>query len=157
MDPPAPIPEVPPVEKLLQRLVTEAVVSPPASAGTRTDAAVVPVWTAADEAAPLDCGPSDGIGTMWCVSHVESRVMLRLVARTWMNLFCLCSRDGGQRRLRGGGVHYDPTSGVARPTADGKRRLIRGEGVRLPGQWYCSTPGSWGRGNACCCSPTDED
>ena len=39
VDPPAPIPEVPPVEKLLQRLVTETqnrmspVVSPPASAG----------------------------------------------------------------------------------------------------------------------------
>ena len=26
----------------------------------------------------------------------------------------------------GGGGHYDPTSGVARPTADGKLRLIRG-------------------------------
>ena len=39
VDPPTPIPEVPPVEKLLQRLVTESqsqpspVVSPPASAG----------------------------------------------------------------------------------------------------------------------------
>ena len=59
--------------------------------------------------------------------------MLRLVARTWMNLFPLCNRDGGRRRLRGGGgggggVHYDPTSGIARPTADGKRRLIRGDG-----------------------------
>ena len=28
----------------------------------------------------------------------------------------------------GGGVHYDPTPGDARPTEDGKRRLIRGEG-----------------------------
>ena len=28
----------------------------------------------------------------------------------------------------GGGCHYDPTSGVARPTEDGKRRLIRGKG-----------------------------
>ena len=32
-----------------------------------------------------------------------------------------------------------------------------GGGVRLPGQWYCSTPGSRGRGSARCCSPTDED
>ena len=25
------------------------------------------------------------------------------------------------------------------------------------GQWYCSTPGSRGRGHARCCSPTDDD
>ena len=58
VDPPIPIPEVPPVEKL-QCLVTEtrteSVVAgrkSPGVCGTRTDAAVVPVWTAADEAAP---------------------------------------------------------------------------------------------------------
>ena len=44
----------------------------------------------------------------------------------------------------GGGVHYDPTPGVTRPTEDGKRRLIRGEGFasgsvvlfdpRIPGE-----------------------
>ena len=50
-----------------------------------------------------------------------------------MNLFRLCNRDGGRRRLRGGGggVHYDSTSGVARPTAGEKRQLIRGE-------WFAS-------------------
>ena len=58
MDPPAPMPEVPPVEKLLHYLVTETqsrpspVVSSPGVGRTRTDAAVVPIWTAADEAAP---------------------------------------------------------------------------------------------------------
>ena len=57
VDTPAPIPEVPPVEKLLQRLLTETqsrpspVVSPPASVGLEPDATVVPLWTAADEAA----------------------------------------------------------------------------------------------------------
>ena len=35
---------------------------------------------------------------------------------------------GGEDSGGGGGVHYDPTSGIARPTADGKRRLIRGDG-----------------------------
>ena len=64
---------------------------------------------------------------VWCVSHVRSRVMLRLDARTWTNLFRICSRDGRRRRLRGGGG-YDPTPGDTRPTEDGKRRLIRGEG-----------------------------
>ena len=42
-----------------------------------------------------------------------------------------------------GGVHYDPTSGVARPTADGKRRLIRGEGFasRISGTVRPQDPG----------------
>ena len=31
---------------------------------------------------PLDSDPSDGTGTEWCVSHVGSRVMLRLGAQT---------------------------------------------------------------------------
>ena len=68
--------------------------------------------------------------------------MLRLGARTWMNLFRLCSRDGGQRRHRGGG-HYDPTPGDARPTEDGKRRLIRGEGFayRVSGTVRPQDPG----------------
>ena len=49
---------------------------------------------------PLVNDPSDEIGTVWCVSHVGSRVMLRLDVRTWTNIFHLCSRDGGRRRLR---------------------------------------------------------
>ena len=42
---------------------------------------------------------------------------------------------------------------------DGGQKMATdpGGGVRLPGQWYCSTPGSRGMGNARCCSPTDED
>ena len=103
VDPPAPIPEVPPIEKLLQRLVTETQsrpsldVSPPASAGLEQ---MLRLFLSGQQ----PTRPSDGIGTVWCVSHVESRVMLRLVARTWMNLFRLCSRDGGRRRLRGGSL-----------------------------------------------------
>ena len=56
VDPPAPIPDVPPVEKLLQHLVTETqnrpspVVSPPASAGL--EQMLRSFLTAADEAAP---------------------------------------------------------------------------------------------------------
>ena len=57
----------------------------------------------------------------------------------------------------GGGVHYDPTPGITRPTEDGKTATDPGGGVHLPGQWYCSTPGSRGRGNIRCCSPIDED
>ena len=57
----------------------------------------------------------------------------------------------------GGGGYYDPTPGGDGPTEDGKRRLIRGGGVRLPGQWQWSTPGSRGRGNADCYSPTDDE
>ena len=70
---------------------------------------------------------------MWCVSHVGSRSCCDSLPE-----LKLIFSDGG-------GGHYDPTPGVARPTEDGKRRLIRGGGgVRLPGQWYCSTPGSGG-------------
>ena len=43
-----------------------------------------------------------------------------------LNEYFPSMQPGWRRGLRG--VHYDPTSGVARPTADGKRRLIRGEG-----------------------------
>ena len=61
-----------------------------------------------------------------------------------MKLFRLCSRDGGQREDSGGGggggVHYDPTPGDARR----KTATDPGGGVRLPGQWYCLTPGSRG-------------
>ena len=44
-------------------------------------------------------------------------------------------------------------------TEDGGRKTATDPegGVRLPGQWYCSTPGSRARGNAGCCSPTDDD
>ena len=56
-----------------------------------------------------------------------------------MSRFRLCCRDGRRIKLRGGGGGgggcYDPTPGGDGPTADGKRRLIRGEGNRLPGQW----------------------
>ena len=50
-------------------------------------------------------------------------------------------------RMAGGedswGVHYDPTLGVARPTADGKRRLIRGKGFasRVSGTVRPQDPG----------------
>ena len=42
-----------------------------------------------------------------------------------------------------GRVHYDPTSGVARPTADGERRLILGEGFtsRVSGTVRPQDPG----------------
>ena len=52
--------------------------------------------------------------------------MLRLGARLWMSRFRLCCRDGGRRKFWG--VYYDPTPGGDGPTADEKRRLIRGEG-----------------------------
>ena len=66
--------------------------------------------------------------------------MLRLGARTWMNLFRLCSRDGGRG---GGGVYYDPTPGGNGPTEDGKRRLIRSEGFasRVSGTVRPQDPG----------------
>ena len=43
----------------------------------------------------------------------------------------------------GGGVQYDPTPGDARPTEDGKRRLIRGEGFasRVSGTVRPQDPG----------------
>ena len=87
VDPPAPIPEVPPVEKLLQRLVTgtqsrpSPVVSPPSSVGLEQMLQSVLSGQQLTRR-PLDSDPSDGIGTVWCVSDVESRVMLRLIART---------------------------------------------------------------------------
>ena len=54
VDTPAPVPEVPTVEKLLQRLVAETqsrsspVVSPPESVGLEK---IVPLWTTSNEAA----------------------------------------------------------------------------------------------------------
>ena len=87
VDPPAPIPEVPPVKKLLQQLVTESqsrpspVVSPSASAGLEQ---MLRSFLSEQQPTrpPLDSDLSDGIGTVWCVSHVGSQVMLRLIART---------------------------------------------------------------------------
>ena len=61
-----------------------------------------------------------------------------------MNPFHLCSRDGGRRRpWGGGGVHYGLSPGDARPTEDGKRRLIRGEGFasRVSGTVRPQDPG----------------
>ena len=66
VDTPALIPEVPAVEKLLQRLVAE------------TQSRPSPV-----------------------VSPPES---VRLGTRPWMSRFHLCCQDGGQRKLRGGGL-----------------------------------------------------
>ena len=54
------------------------------------------------------------------------------------------------------GVHYDPTSGVARPTADGKRRLIRGRGS-LPGSVVLFDPRIPAEGQRPLLLPTDED
>ena len=105
VDTPAPIPEVPPVEKLLQRLVTETqsrpVVSPPASVGleqmlrsflsgqqpTRPPPRQRPIRRDWNGVVCFSCGKSGHDAT-----------------QTWMNLFCLCSRDGGRRRLRGGSL-----------------------------------------------------
>ena len=107
VDTPAPIPEVPPVEKLLQCLVTETqsrpspVVSPPVSMGLEQM-----LWSFLSGQQPTRPPPRQRpIRQDWkFVFHVGNRVMLRLGARTWMNLFRLCSRDGGRRRLRGGSL-----------------------------------------------------
>ena len=54
---------------------------------------------------------------------------------------------GGEDSGGGGGgawgVHYDPTPGDARPAEDGKRRLIRGEGLasRVSGTVWSQDPG----------------
>ena len=98
VDNPAPIPEAPAVEKLLQCLVAETqgrpspVVSPPARW----------VWRICSGRSSLDnskrgahlgSDPSDGTGTELSVYHAESRVMLRLGARLWMNRFRLCYQN----------------------------------------------------------------
>ena len=120
VDTPAPIPEVPAVEKLLTASGgrdTESSVAGRESSGfggIGEDAMVVPLWTTANEAATSTATHPMGLE--------RSRGMLRLGARLWMSRFHLCCRDG-----RGGG-YYDPTPGGDGPTADGKRRLIRGRG-----------------------------
>ena len=97
VDPPAPILEVPPVEKLLQWLVTESqsrpspVVSPPASAGLEQ---MLRSFLSGQQ--PMRPPPRQ-----------------RPIRRDWNGVVCfscLCSQDGRRRRLRG--VHYDPTPGV---------------------------------------------
>ena len=68
--------------------------------------------------------------------------MLRLGARLWMNPFRLCSRDGGRRKLLGGGFIMIPP-GSDGLTEDGKWRLIRGEGFasRVSGTVRPQDPG----------------
>ena len=128
MDPPAPIPEVPPVEKLLQRLVTQSrpspVVSPPASAGleqmlrlflsgqqpTRPPPRPRPIRRDWNDVVCFSCGKSGHAATR-CPNLNESFPFMQ---------------PGWRAEKTPGGGSFPPA--VARPTAGGKRRLIRGEG-----------------------------
>ena len=102
---PAPVPEVPTVEKLLQRLVAET--------QSRQLAAVSPPnpwsWETCSDRTSRDSrhrdrrlgrDPSEEIGMASYVFHAESRVMLRLVDQLWMNHFRLCYQGGGLNRHR---------------------------------------------------------
>ena len=82
---PAPIPELPAAEKLLQRLVAETlsrlspVGRPPEAVGLEK---MLRSFLSGQQqrGRHLDSDPSDGIGTELSVSHAESWVMLRLGA-----------------------------------------------------------------------------
>ena len=97
VDPPAPIPEVPPRREVVTASSdrdTESAIAGRQSSdagGIRADAAVVYSLDSSRHSRPLDSDPSDGIGTMWCVSHVGSRVMLRSHPGSRKT-------DGGRRR-----------------------------------------------------------
>ena len=91
---PAPVPEVPMVEKLLQRLVAENRRRPPA-----------PVIR--DEPGGLEkllrsflSGQQNLVGMTWYVFRVERRAMGRIVAPPGMNRYRLCCRNGGRSRPR---------------------------------------------------------
>ena len=108
VDTPAPIPEVPVVEKLLQRLVAETQSSASARessgvGGIVKKATVVSLGTTSTEAATSTATcPTElqwsGVFLMWEVGSCCDPL-----PKIWTSCFRLCSRDGGQRRLRGGG------------------------------------------------------
>ena len=132
MDTPAPMPEVPAMEKLLQRLVGETqsrpppVMSPPEPAGLEQ---MLRSFLAGQQQRQRPPPRQQPVRRDWngvCVSPVGSPVMQQHGARTWTNRFHLCSQDGGRRKLEG--IYYDPTPGGDGPSAGGKRRLIREEG-----------------------------
>ena len=93
---PAPLPEVPTVDKLLQRLVAEtqgrqpAAVSPPEPVGLGN---LVRSYLSGQQTSGLGRDQSEEIGMASYVFHAESRVMLRLVVPLWMNRFRLCYQD----------------------------------------------------------------
>ena len=135
VDTPAPIPEVPAVEKLLQLLVAETqsrpspVVSPPESVGlekmlrsflsgqqqTRPPTRQRPIRRDWNVVVCFSCGKSGHAATR-CPSLNESFPFMLLGWRVEKT-------PGGE-----GALYYDPTPGGDGPTEDGKRRLIRGEG-----------------------------
>ena len=148
VDSPAPIPEVPPVEKLLQRLVTETqsrpspVVSPPASMGLEK---MLRSFLSGQQ--PTRPPPRQ-----------------RLIRRDWSGVVCFSCGKSGHAATRCPNLDesflFMQLGWRAEKTPGGslwKTATDPGGGVHLPGQWYCSTPGSRGRGNAGCCSLTNAD
>ena len=131
VDTPAPAPEVPAMEKLLQRLVAETQSRPPPVVSP-------PVPTELEQMLrSFLTGQRQRQRSMprQCVSPVGSRVMQQHDVRTWTNHFRLCSQDGGRRKRRG--VYYDPTPGGHGP----KTVADLGGVVRLSGQWSRSACG----------------
>ena len=104
MEPPAPKPEVPDVEKLLQQLVrgtqswSPAVVSAPVPTALEQMLRSFFDGQRNNSGRLRDSDLPDETGPMWCVSPVGSQVIRRRVARPWMRHFRSCSQDGGQKR-----------------------------------------------------------
>ena len=87
---PALVPEVPMVDKLLQRRFR------PSLWGWRNCSDHAYRDSLRDNSFGHD--PLGGVGMRWCVFHVESRVMGQTVAPPGMIPSHLCCRDGGPRR-----------------------------------------------------------
>ena len=84
---PAPVPLVPTVNKLLQRLVAETQSRQPVAVSS-------PELWGSDRPSPFGGYRSEGIGMASDVFHAENQVILQPVAPLWMNRFCLCYQDG---------------------------------------------------------------
>ena len=152
VDTPAPIPEVSPVEKLLQRLVTETqsrpspVISAPVSMGLeqmlrsflsgqqpmRPPPRQRPIRRDWNGVVCFSCGKSGHAATR-CPNLDESFLFMQPGWRA----------GGGGLRWGGGRVRYDPILGGDGPTEDGKRRMIRREGFasRVSGTVRPQDPG----------------
>ena len=102
---PAPVPEVPMVEKLLQRLVAENQRYQPAPV-IRDEPVGLEKLLRSYLSGQQTSGQQSrqrparrGWNDLVCF-HAERRVMGRIVAPPWMIRFCLCCRDGGLSRPR---------------------------------------------------------
>ena len=135
---PAPVPEVPVVEKLLQRLVAETQIRQPAPVVASEPAGVETLLRSliSGHLAPVQQPRQGPFRRDWnaVVCNCGKAGHSATRCPTLDDSFLLCCRDGRPRRH--GGLRHDFTPSGGGTSSSGKRRLIRGGGggVRHPDQ-----------------------